>query len=181
MTAIAIATVALLGWSQESEAKTLRDITGIEREQAREGRASPLPWVVGCGAIGLALTGAWLLRRKYRRHWRLPADVWAKHELSRIAALDLAAKGKADRHFHLVSNVVRGYIEKRFQVPARKQTTAEFLNAVVNDSRISAEQLRSFLSACDLGKFAGVQGSRQECDDVTQQALAFIEAASRHS
>lgn len=164
---------------QDSETKTLRDITGIEREDEPPG-TSVAPWLFGV-VLGALLVVALLLRKRTRRRTALSAEQWAKHELARIASLDLGAKGKANRHYLLVSNVLRGYIEKRFNIPARRQTTREFLEGVLHEPRIPAEHwktLEQLLSLCDLGKFAGAQPSPEQCQTLAAGVVAFIESVS---
>ena len=68
------------------------------------------------------------LPRRHRPGALTSAQV-ACRELDRIASLGLPAAGQVERFHTLVSNVLRRYLEKRFGLPARRQTTPEFFIA----------------------------------------------------
>lgn len=169
--------------TQEANVQSLRDITGIE-EQEVEPWAVPVPWLVVAGLVmvlAVVVMGRLLVKRARQARAPLTAEAWARHELTRISALDLGGKGQSARHHVLVSNVLRGYIEKRFEIPARRRTTEEFLRLVGEESRMPAEQqalLRDFLTLCDLGKFTGAPSSQDDCRTLISQALEFIQTTS---
>jgi hypothetical protein len=79
--------------------------------------------------------------------------------------------------FHL-STILRRFFEKRLQLPVQRQTTAEFLAALGQETRLAPAQqelLRGFLEACDLGKFAGVAPTPRQCQDLAATARRLIE------
>jgi hypothetical protein len=83
-----------------------------------------------------------------------------------------------ERYHTLLSGVVRRYLEARFRLPARRQTTAEFLEAMRRAPQLNAGQqelLRDFLERCDLGKFAPVTPSAEECRATAGMARRLIE------
>ena len=62
-----------------------------------------------------------------------------------------------EQGFVRLSDVVRDYIEERFQLPASRKTTSEFLEALSDNNPLPEEQrpfLNDFLSAADQVKFA---------------------------
>jgi hypothetical protein len=77
-----------------------------------------------------------------------------------------------------VSNIVREYIEQRFQIRAAHRTTQEFLHDQMEsaDARLRRhrELLGYFLDLCDLGKFAGRDLSTAEMDTLFDDARVFI-------
>ncbi len=100
-------------------------------------------------------------------------------ELERLRALHLPENGKFERFYTLLANVLRRYLERKFNLPARRRTTAEFLNEVPSIERFSVPQkdfLRTFLAHCDLAKFAGAQTSPEECGKLADEVRAFISA-----
>jgi hypothetical protein len=80
------------------------------------------------------------------------------------------------------SDVIRGYIELRFDVTATRRTTEEFLGSLLQ-SPVSAlvEQralLQEFLRRCDYAKFAGAAGELESVEGLYQNARTFIGATA---
>jgi hypothetical protein len=154
----------------------LRDVT--PPEQLPPGPVWRVP--VYLAALPLALAGALLgivyLRRRARRQVAPPPDVWALGELERIERLPLSEQAGVERLHTLLSDVVRRYLELRFQLPAPEQTTAEFLAAVQSSSLPEEQQamVRDLLERCDLVKFARAQPSVEECQALAAAARRFV-------
>src|SRR5207302_8908015 len=125
-------------------------------------------------ALGLAV---WAWRRRRRRAASLSPEDWARQEIDRLVALDLPGRG-ATRRFHaLLSNVLRRYLERRFLIPARRQTTPEFLRVASHDTLFTADQqqfLRDVLERCDLAKFAGAEPNAADCAALAERTRAFV-------
>jgi hypothetical protein len=134
--------------------------------------------VAGLGILSLVLT-LWLLRRgRLLQALPLSPEDSAQRELERIGSLPLDTPADVVRYHRLLSNVIRRYLESRYQFPAGRQTTAEFLEAARGSPQLSAAQqqlLRDFLQRCDLAKFAPVTPPLQECRDVAALARRFVE------
>ncbi|MBX7150672.1 hypothetical protein K1X84_03460 [bacterium] len=80
--------------------------------------------------------------------------------------------------FHIeVSNIIRLYIEQKFQMPALELPTSELITEFrrrrLRDDNYSA-LLRRFLEVCDLVKFAKYQASQHECKEVFDQAYDLV-------
>jgi hypothetical protein len=158
--------------------KEQRDITSIEELPARTSWLAYLPWLgLGVAAAGL-VAGAWGLRRTLTGKVRtLTAHEWAAREIDRLEALDLPAIGELDRYHTELGDIVRAYLEKRFQLPASHQTTAEFLETMKKSPQLSdgqRQQLRDFLERCDMAKFARAAPPPEECRAVAVAARSFI-------
>jgi hypothetical protein len=161
------------------DADELRDITDIEKLPERPSPWMWLAWsLAGVGGAVLLFLGL----RKWRRHSRfapgLTPQQWARRELERVLALNLPANGEVERFHTMLSNVVRRYLEKRFALPARRQTTPEFLETMQNAPQLSADQralVRSFLERCDVPKFANAQVSGEECAATAAMVAKFLE------
>jgi hypothetical protein len=141
-----------------TEELALRPPLGILEAPPSEGGAGSLLWG-GAGALGLAFAGAalWLLRRRPRR---LPPPV-PPHEIAwealrRLVALDLTGKGEIELFFVHLSNILRQYIENRFQVRAPERTTEEFLEEAARAPALAGHRgrLGEFLGLSDQVKFA---------------------------
>jgi hypothetical protein len=173
---VLVEVVTTVGEPALSEA---RDITAIEEIPHGWSWLQGLLWVVlALMVLGLLLGGCELARRRGGRVPGLPAHLWALNELEDIEALALPKAGEVDRYHTMVSDVIRRYLELRFQLEAPRQTTAEFLEAMRRSPALSPPQqalLREFLERCDLAKFAQANPSWQECRAVLGMARAFIE------
>ena len=168
--------------SAQTDSGQPRDITGIEE-------LPPLPpppawpyWLAGCIIIGgLGGFGAWRIARYKPRPAPLPPDRWALRELERIAAQKLAEQGQAERFHTLVSDVIRRYLEARYDLRAPQQTTQEFLRGLPEPSPLPAERqekLAEFLRRCDVAKFAPVTVAGEECRQVLELAQAVVTEGS---
>jgi hypothetical protein len=77
-----------------------------------------------------------------------------------------------------VSDIVRSYIEGRFDMVATHRTTEEFLHDLLHSSRDSLVRHRAllseFLHQCDLVKFAGISLTVQNMQSLHQSARAFV-------
>ncbi len=156
----------------------LRDITGVEQVPAPPP-APPWPiwpWLIpACLLTGGLLL--WLWRRR-REAPSPPADQWALAEIQRVEGLELAGNGEVERYHTLLSDVVRRYLELRFHLPASRQTTPEFLQAMTASGLLAPAQqalLGGFLERCDLAKFARAGFSTEECRQAATTARAFVE------
>ena len=157
--------------------KTARDAPPPELSPPAAAGPSWLPWA-GLAAVVLALAAvAWGLRRRRSAQKVLPPDQWAMGELRRLESNGLTDRSSAAYHTAL-SDVVRRYLTERFDLPATRRTTAEFLETVARTGRLSAEQqalLRDFLERCDLAKFAPVGASAEEGREAAALARALVE------
>lgn len=158
---------------------TIRDITGIE-ELPPLPPTPPWPtWLVlAVAGSTLLLLATWIVRRFLRRPaLPLPPDRWALVELDRLEALTLF-EVSATEHFHtLLSDVVRRYVELRFDLHASRQTTAEFLELARRSPRVALPQqklLGELFARCDLAKFAPVTPSQEDCRRVTEMARELV-------
>jgi Domain of unknown function (DUF4381) len=156
-----------------------RDITDIEQlPPVPPWWRAPL-WA-GLALLVLALAGgAWFLVRRWRRAAPAltPAQA-ALRELDRLAALQLPQAGRVERFHTLLSLILRRYFERRLQLPVRRQTTTEFLDALRRGPQLTPEQqqrVRDFLERCDLAKFAGVMPAPEACEAVVLLARTLVE------
>jgi hypothetical protein len=133
---------------------------------------------VGAGLALLFVLVWWFLWRRRALPLYVPPEQTAMQELSRLQE-DLPALHRDSSQFHTrLANVVRTYLEARFQVPAPRQTSEEYWKALTQSNILSAEQLDllgDFLRRCELPKFAPIQPSWDECLATLMLARAFIE------
>jgi hypothetical protein len=162
----------------EPDLKGLRDPTVIEPLPPLPEGSSFLWLGVGLGLLVTALAALLYFRRRRTRAALVPAEQWTLREFDRLLALHLPEKGKIERFHTLLANVVRRYLEKKFQLPARRRTTPEFLDVLQSAQKLSEPQrafLRGFLQSCDLAKFARVGASEKECLAWADKVRTFIQ------
>ncbi len=107
-----------------------------------------------------------------------PAHEWAYAQIDRLMAEDLLRKGRVQRFYYRISDIVRGYVERRFDVSAPEMTTEEFLAVAAKDKRFEHDQqasLSEFLAACDTVKYAGQIPQIDQGDVVTEAAKQFVD------
>jgi hypothetical protein len=141
-----------------------------------------LPWAGLAIAVGGLVAGLWGLRRRFAHPAApLAPHEWAARELDRIEALRLPEAGEAERYHTLLSDVVRAYLERRFDLPASQQTTTEFLETMRRSPQLTPAQqglLRDFLERCDMAKFARAAPPLDECRAVAAMARSFVQETS---
>ena len=162
----------------QPDLKSARDITAIEELPAVPPRDNRLGiWIAVSllGAAGLA-GGAFLWRRRSTKRSRATPEAWACYELDRLQALGLPQRGKHERFGTLLASLLRRYLEKKHQLPARRQTTSEFLAVIPQYSALADQRefLQAFLRRCDLLKFAPVDSTAEECGSLAEQVRRFI-------
>lgn len=117
-------------------------------------------WILAAAGIAAAAWFAWRFARRLRRTIqlrRMSPKERALHDLAELLDKDLVTKGLVKDFYFELTMIVRAYIERAHAIRAPEQTTEEFLEAVSQDPRFSAEvvrRLRSFLQAADLVKYA---------------------------
>jgi hypothetical protein len=166
--------LALLAGSALAEsAEDIRDIRGP--------KAVPGSWVwpaVLAGAVVAALCASTVLRRRRRgvRRRDLTLSEQALEDLERARSLMRPATA---REFGIAaSEVIRNYIEKRFDVVATQRTTEEFLQALLQNSNEALARHRAllaqFLEQCDFVKFAGASLGVADMESLFRSARGFV-------
>jgi len=130
------------------------------------------------GAVLLALSayGVWRRRRRPQRPLSPSPLEIALQRLEDIRALMLPSS--AAQFSVMVSDIVRSYIEQRFDVIATRRTTEEFLHDLVESSHASLARHRAplgkFLHLCDFVKFGGQALNLQNMESLRQSARTFV-------
>jgi hypothetical protein len=163
-----------------ADRKELRDITSIEALPPFAPPDRTWVWLAAL-AVAVVLGGVMVLgvRRLLRRTpARTPAQI-ALYEWQRLMALDLPGQGRSERFITLLTTLVRRFLERQLALPARRQTTPEFVRLVETSTALSAEQkqfLIGFLSSCDAVKFGRQPLTPAECARWASSARAFLES-----
>jgi hypothetical protein len=149
-----------------------RPVTGIETlPPPPTDHAGPGVWLVAVPA-GLVVVGLLVGLRRWRvRNRPLPPAGWAATEFDRLEGE--AGVALADR----LAAVLRGYVERRYGVPAPRLTTAE-LAVEAGRAGWPADGLREVLERCDRAKFAGEAPDAAEARELLTRAREWVATQS---
>ena len=157
----------------------LRDI----KPQAELPFTNLLPWLAGGLLLALAAGGAYLFwqRRQARLALaavdnRLPHEI-ALDELDRIARLGLPEQKLFKEHYSMVSDTIRLYLERTYNVPMMERTTAEIAAELKQTAMDRGTQRRvvTFLQESDLVKFADIVPSEADAYELITQGRMIVE------
>jgi hypothetical protein len=145
----------------------------------------PWPWwmvaLVVLGAVLVLGAAAFFIWKAVRSRSEPPpptAREVAFRELERLRGVVIALDPYA---FSVrVSDVLRTYICGQYGVRATEQTSPEFLahiSSATNFSEGDRSLLAQFLERCDLIKFARVDATEEDSQELLKRAVAFVQGA----
>ncbi len=144
----------------------------------------PADWrvpVLAGAAVVLLLALLWWGWRRLRAR-QAPLTLLQRTLQQLEATRSLMVAGDARAFAVAVSDVVRGYVEMRFNVRATQRTTAEFLRDCLGQvgSALQAHEqaLGEFLKFCDLAKFARWSLNGQDMQGMLSSARHFVETTA---
>jgi len=178
VTALLLATSAHLSAQAQGPADPGEDIRGPKPlvEIPLPPKPNTRLWLGLGGATVLlgsaALLWLWLARRKHRKS---PPEI----ALAALAQLEASREVMVAEAFaNRAAQTIRQYIADRFGLAAPRRTTEEFLRdlSCATASPLSGEsdQLRTFLKACDLAKFAALNLDGSQRAELLQAARGFV-------
>jgi hypothetical protein len=169
---IEIASVAGL----ETDPSLHRDIAG-EVAVTAPG-VGPLPWILGAlAAVALAVVGVWWWRRPKPAAPPEPADTWALGRIDALLRERLVEQGRVQAFYFGLTDIVRAFIERRYELAAPDRTTAEFIDEARRHPELgedTARLLGNLLKAADMVKFAGDRPHVQDCDRAVETIRRFV-------
>jgi hypothetical protein len=107
-----------------------------------------------------------------------PAHQIAYEALQALQAKNLPGLGKIKEYYYELSDIIRHYIENRFDIRAPEMTTEEFLFSLsLSDELASAHKdlLKDFLNLCDIVKFAKYGPTGQEIQNSFYAAKKLVD------
>ena len=163
----------LFGAALAEAEEDIRDIRGP--------KTVPGSWVlpaVLAGAIVVALCAYAVWRRRHRGTRRRSLTL-SEQALERLENTKPLMRPATAREFGIAaSEVIRNYIEKRFDVIATQRTTEEFLETLLQSSNEALARHRSlleeFLHQCDFVKFAGASLAVTDMESLFRSARGFV-------
>jgi hypothetical protein len=149
-------------------------------------RPRPWLWITVAAAAVLALGAAfayWWRRRQRRekvepRTPPVPAHEVALAALERLGATEPIGDAAVRRYYFALSEIVRAYIEGRFELNATDLTSEEIVSSLgrLELDDVQARGLRAFLAATDAVKFAAHRPQRAEIGALLEWARRFVQA-----
>ncbi len=143
-------------------------------------------WILA-GVIFLIIVGLILFYIKRKREGKSllprrekpkrPPHEIALEELEALQNEKLLEKGEVKQFYSRISDIIRRYFENRFFIPALEMTTGQLVEAMEN-TEIEPEVIEiveSFLSVCDLVKFAKYIPTEEENEKTTSSAFQIVE------
>lgn len=157
------------------------DIRGVKGVYPLEGRF--WPWLVVLGiAVGTASLTAWYLVRK--RAIMAPRDqaaILSPHEeayqaLYRLKHSDYLHRNQYKLYFLELSELLRRYFQRRYQISALESTTTELMSDLKDKLPLEQRTLiQDVVQFCDAVKFAKHTPSVQEVVKQNKQAFLIID------
>ncbi len=103
-----------------------------------------------------------------------PPHVIAYERLRALERQNLPGQGKSKGYYFELSDIIRRYIEGRFQINAPEMTTEEFLGNL-KDSVPHKSLLKDFMTSCDMVKFAKYTPGPNEAQESFKLAWKFVD------
>ncbi len=140
------------------------------------------PWMVAIAigaAVLVAALLAWLLVRWWRNRPAAPPPSPRSMALRELEKLRGQVQKLDPYAFSIaVSDVLRSFIGAHYGMHAREQTSPEFLAAISSASRFSPDErtlLAHFLERADMIKFARVDATTEDSEQLLSSASAFVQ------
>lgn len=144
-----------------------------------------LPWLsAGLGSVLLILLALYVYRRwkknqplfRIRPRVILPPHVVAMNGLEKLKGKKLWQAGKIKDYYTELTDIIRNYIEERYDVMAIEMTTEEILQGLKNTDapKDSVDKLARTLELADLVKFAKEQPLPLDNDMSMSSSIDFV-------
>ncbi|MCB9034247.1 MAG: hypothetical protein H6553_10450 [Chitinophagales bacterium] len=147
-----------------------------------------LPYI-GIVLLLVAIILAILLFIKWRKkkkepideRYLLPSHEWALKELYKLKQQKLWQKGNIKEYYVQLSDILRNYIELRFNIPALENTTDELMRAMHKGiiHKKQKENINQFLMLSDFVKFAKANPDVIDNENAIQTVESFIQETKK--
>lgn len=130
--------------------------------------------------LGIITAVLFLLRKKKAQPFvlQIPAHEIAYRQLEELRRKEYIKQGRIKEYYSEISDIIRRYLENRFNLNAPEMTTQEFLGLARDSVQLDSSHktlLREFLTACDMVKFAKYSPALDEINAVFESAKKFID------
>jgi hypothetical protein len=171
--------VAMVAMSDSAQIKPIKAILGEDATWE-----DYVPYLITTAAIALIIFLIWFLINRGNKQEapptpppviRLPHEI-ALEDLGKLQKKELWQKGNVKAYQSQLTDIVRSYIEGRYQVPARESTTFEILH-FLKEKDLSTDlktQIREMLEVADLVKFAKAKPPVNINEKLMKDAISFV-------
>ena len=174
---IEIEVTSLLG--EDREGLVIADIEDVVEVRSE----ASLVWIWISAGVGIVVAaGGWFFLRSKRSVSLIrifkPAHEIAYERLRKLVERDLIKSEQIKQFYEQISNILRHYIEDRFDLRAPERTTEEFLIELQSsDALVESDKkdLVEFLGHCDLVKFARHRPGTEQIQQTFDLVKNFIE------
>jgi hypothetical protein len=126
----------------------------------------------------LAWLGVKLARRLRRLHEAIPPPLppWeeALGALDRLPWREWLADGQFKRLYYALSEILKRYLERRYEFDAVEQTTTELLASMRAHKLPMRDEITRFFARCDLVKYAKTVPPEDEAERALEQLRDFV-------
>jgi len=160
----------------------IRNVKGVLKLRAQWGWLWSLFFILLLGGGGVFLWWRWkhpVLSSPTNSEPALSLEDETLVKLNRLFDSDLLKKGEMKKYFLELSEILRRYFERRFEIQAVESTTAEVLRDLIRKeiSTSLREKIQEVLETADLVKFAKWKPASAEIFKTNQLAKTIIEEA----
>jgi hypothetical protein len=149
----------------------------------------PLLWILASLCVLLAIVLVFLIRKRRKKSVGLNNEpsVAARVYIDALTELEKLrnqlSRERSREYAIQASDIVRRYIEQRFEINAPTLSTEEFFIYVQNSDKFDnsdRQALKEFLSACDFLKFARAWAEKDELINLHNLAVEFVKKTHNH-
>jgi len=164
-----------------ADAKGVLDIRDIKGPVEMRGASPGILILLGALAVSALLVWgvvSFIHKRNTAKEPPKSPHVIAYEALDALLKKDLIRQGKIKEYYIALSDIVRHYLENRFNLRAPEMTTEEFLIKARDNKDLSDGPkilLKDFMSHCDLVKFARYGPTGEEIDQSNASARRLID------
>lgn len=169
-----------------SKMKDINDIKPVEDVPFNLLDWLPDYWWLWLLGLLLIAAGAWAYFKYFKKginplkpvKKRLPPYEEAMQNLQHLKAAQLWQQGQEKEYFTGLTDILRVYIDRRFDINAVEMTSSQIIDTLKknDETRAVNEQLEMILEIADIVKFANARPLADDNEVAFQRALNFVEA-----
>jgi hypothetical protein len=106
---------------------------------------------------------------------KIPIDIYYLNKIKELSSKKYLEEEKFQLYYTRLSEILRGYLEHRFDIPALESSTYD-LKLLLKNININEEWLNDFLRVGDLVKFAKGLPSKEASESFLKSVKLFIKA-----
>ncbi len=169
-----------------SQMQDIHDIKPVEDVPFNLLDWLPDYWWAWLLALLLIAGGIWAYHKYYKKginplkpsKKRLPPYDEAMINLQNLKAAQLWQRGQEKEYFTGLTDILRVYIDRRFDINAVEMTSSQIIETLKRNDETKAvnEQLEMILEVADIVKFANARPLADDNEVAYQRAVNFVEA-----